>query len=316
MNTEAENIGAEPAESEDVTQINAQEGAATSEATEGGQESAAGGGGDAPRTMTQAEVDSFVQRRLGRQQRKHGAETDALQAELEKVRNENNLYRVALEQRGHAGPPDPDQFADGEYDPAYQRAAAQHQERQLGSLVDQRVEATLAAQAQRQQQDAEARRLEEGQRAHYRKAATLGVDDYEQAEDAVIAAIGDAAVTEIAARDPDNAHTLFYTLGKSPEKLREFASKFKADPVAGLLYAGALSRDAVVRPSTPPVPEPEEALEGGGNSAAEMWIKRLNEKRDQVAEGKATMDEIADIKRDAMAAGVSRAMLEPSQRLR
>jgi hypothetical protein len=52
-----------------------------------------------------------------------------------------------------------------------------------------------------------------------------------------------------------------------------------------------------------PKPEPVEELEGGSPSSGEAWERRLDKMRDKVRAGKATMQDVLSLKKQARDAG-------------
>src|SRR5690554_2988649 len=81
--------------------------------------------------------------------------------------------------------------------------------------------------SRQRQQEAQAKELEKAQRAHYERALTLEVKDYDTAEDKVIEALGSEAANVII-QSFEDSHALMYHLGKNPDKLRKLDDLVKS----------------------------------------------------------------------------------------
>lgn len=213
--------------------------------------------GDAPR-FTQDQVDGIVQRRLAKAKNKG----EMSSKELDLAREENKLLRLALEQKQKAGPPKADDFAEGEFDPAYVKAQkdfeSAERESEVARLVDERYQ---REQEERRQRESAAA-MEGAVREHYSRAAKLKVKDYEATEDVAIEALGQSYADQIIANLPDSAALMYY-LGKNPGEAAGIASLIKKNPIAGVAEIGRLAASIRVKPKSSKAPEPEESLSGG-----------------------------------------------------
>lgn len=195
------------------------------------------------------------------------AETGASQtsAELEVERERNRLLQLALDsQNGNKpdGPPDPNDFDDGVTDPAFIAAYQEHIAKGVESKVMQQGE-------KRTKSEAEQRQLNDRQVAHYKKADTLGVKDYDDTEDKAIAILGQETVNQLISKS-DKSPEMLYFLGKNPDTAEELAGLIKSDPVKGVLRLGALEARLKARPkaNVRNAPDPDGELSGGGPGAA------------------------------------------------
>jgi len=197
------------------------------------------------------------------------AETGAEQtsAELEVERERNRLLQLALDsQEGKKpdGPPDPNDFDDGVTDPGFIAAYQEHIAKGVESKVMQQGE-------QRTKSETEQRQLNERQVAHYKKADTLGVKDYDDTEDKAIAILGQETVNQLISKS-DKSPELLYFLGKNQNTAEELAGLIKSDPVKGVLRLGALEARLKARPkaNVRNAPEPDGELSGGGPGAKQQ----------------------------------------------
>lgn len=256
---------AEEAEGEELEASEAEEGA--EESSEDEEHEVVLETGDAPR-FTQAEVNDIVARRVARLNGKSEAKEDKASA----LEEENRLLRLALEQRKPSGPPSPNDFDDGEFDPAYTKAMEEHAALQREAEVDRKVEEKLRAAAEERARAEAAAALESRQREHYGRAARLKVKDYEATEDVAIEALGQQVVNQVIANF-DDSHTLLYYLGKNPGRAAQIASLLRTNPIQGVAQIGRLQSQIIVKPKVTPAPDPEAELEGAVSRSPDPLLK-------------------------------------------
>ncbi|PCJ24146.1 MAG: hypothetical protein COA96_10395 [SAR86 cluster bacterium] len=182
-------------------------------------------------------------------------------ADLEVANERNRLLQLALDTQNAPvdGPPNPDDFDDGVTDAGYISAFQNH--------IANGVKADmLQAQQTTQTQTEAASNLEERQFAHYKKADTLKVKDYDDTENKAIAILGQEITNQVISAS-DKSPELLYYLGKNPEKAKEISALIKSDPVKGVLQIGRLEARLVARPKakTNHAPSPDSELSGGGS---------------------------------------------------
>jgi hypothetical protein len=173
------------------------------------------------------------------------AETGAEQtsAELEVERERNRLLQLALDSQDGKkpdGPPDPNDYEDGVTDPGWLAAYQEHIAKGVEIKMQQQGE-------QRTKSETEQRQLNDRQVAHYKKADTLGVKDYDDTEDVAIAILGQETVNQLILKS-DKSPELLYFLGKNKDTAEELAGLIKSDPVKGVLRLGALEARLKARP--------------------------------------------------------------------
>lgn len=223
--------------------------------------------GDAPR-FTQADVNDIVAKRVARLNKRG----DASSKELDHIQEENRLLKLALEQKRKDGPPKPDDFAEGEYDPAYLQARKDYDSAQRDAEVARQVDERLQQERNARQQQEQSAQLEGRQREHYKRAAELKVKDYEATEDVAIEALGQDYVNQLIANF-DDSHTLLYFLGKNPGEASRLASLIKTNPIRGVAEIGRLQAQIRVKPKSSRAPAPEAELEGSERATARRGPK-------------------------------------------
>lgn len=215
--------------------------------------------GDAP-LFTQSDVNDIVAKRVARLNKK-GEGSDEVAEALRLKEEENKLLKLALEQKRETGPPKPDDFDGGEFDPGYIKAKEEHQERLIQEQVNRQVQEALKATQSQQGQAAQAQDLEAETIKHYQRAADLKAKDYEAREDIAIDALGSDAARQIMANFEDSPAILYY-LGTNPDQAHSIASLLKRNPVKAVAQIGRLSARLQIKPKSSKAPEPEETLEG------------------------------------------------------
>jgi len=195
--------------------------------------------------------------------------------EKQKARNADledqvKIQRLALEKKDNSkdpnGPPDPENFDAGEYDPEFRKQLNAYHDARQDARMDERfnkkVEEVESSARVKQVQNATDYALEQKQEIHYERAAQMGATDYYDTEDKVISVLGKPAVNTIIKSIP-NAHTILYYLGKNPKKADQIAESLKADPVTGINDIAVLGTKLKLNKITKNVRNPDEELEGG-----------------------------------------------------
>lgn len=160
--------------------------------------------------------------------------------------------------------PDPDKFDAGIYDPEYEKAVDEYQDKRL----DDRVNARLAEQSKKStvtnDQVALAQKLRQKQEAHIERATKLKVKDYEETEDKAIAIMGNQNVNHLILALPDRSEQLIYYLGKHPDLAQKYGDMLETETVRALMeLGGILSEIKVKTVSKKSLKDPDEDLEGG-----------------------------------------------------
>ncbi|QDP61809.1 MAG: putative scaffolding protein [Prokaryotic dsDNA virus sp.] len=238
------------------------------------------------KTFTQQELNEIVQKRLAKLNKKKGDEPDDdTKSQLELERERNKLLTLAMQQatQGKQQPsdaaPDPDKFDGGEYDPEYKRQYEAYLLKKNEGHVQQLLSKERENDQRQRQQEAQTRELEAAQRAHYERALTLEVKDYDKHEDRVIEALGPEAFNVII-QGFDDSHALANYLGTPAnqaklDKLNDLVKQGTSVSTAkALAELGRISASLAVNSKSKPAPNPVDPLEGStpGASADEAKI--------------------------------------------
>lgn len=259
----------ETLEPEVVEQAEEQSHGETPEAPEGKAE-------DSKDRETQPDDDGgpyWVEKRLKRYSERLNRVKGDLTKEQEEKRNLEErlkLMELALQQKDTKpkGPPDPESYDGGAYDPQYAKDLAAYQQGFIQNEVQRRT-SEISQQAQEQAaRDRAEQEIQQRIKNHWQHAQTLKAKDYEQAEEAAIEILGDTVFNDaVRYLDPEETSMLFYHLGKNPNKARDLAAKIATNPVKATVEMGrVLERLKNPAKSSNPLPQPDDELEGGGGN--------------------------------------------------
>lgn len=191
---------------------------------------------------------------------------------IAQLRDQTRIQNLALDKNGTAtdpdGPPDPEKFDAGEFDPEYRKQLYAYQDARQDARMDERfntkVKEVEGTAREKQAQNATNFALEQKQVDHYERADKMGAKNYYDTEDTVISVLGKAAVNTIIKSIP-NAHKILYFLGtkRNAAKLEQIADSLRADPVTGINDIAVMGSKLTVNKITKHVRNPDEELEGG-----------------------------------------------------
>ncbi len=234
------------------------------------------------KTFTQQELNEIVQKRLAKLNKKKDVEPDDdTKSQLELERERNKLLTLAMQQKTQGNQssdaaPDPDKFDGGEYDPEYRKQYEAYLLKKSEGHVQQLLSKERENDQRQRQQEAQARELETAQRAHYERAQTLGVKDYNEIEDKVIDALGPEAIN-VVVQGFDDSHALMYYLGKNPDKLQKIDDLVKqgtsVSTAKALAELGRISASLAVNSKSKPAPNPVEPLNGSVGKNVSPMLK-------------------------------------------
>lgn len=168
-------------------------------------------------------------------------------------------------------PPRP-ALADFEYDEDKHQAA-------LDNWYAKKSEMDKAAARKQDELEQAKKQVESVKTAHQEKAKALKVKDYEDAEEAVIAATSEVQ-QGLLLNGASNSALLVYALGTNPKKLSELAAI--KDPVKFVWAAAQLEKDLKVTNRKSEKPAPETTLKSSGGSV-QSGSKTLDRLRDEAA---------------------------------
>ena len=81
----------------------------------------------------------------------------------------------------------------------------------------------------------------------------------------------------------EDSHVILYYLGKNPEEATRIANLIKTNPIRGVAEMGRLSAELKIKPKTKIVADPDEEINGDGNTQDGELDRRLNKLRDEAA---------------------------------
>lgn len=236
--------------------------------------------GNAPQKIVVPEdAQRAVKELMGRQairfKGKIADQTDVTTAAIqraEKAENTVRLQQLALDQKSETGPPQPDQFDEGEYDPAYIQAREQFTADSTAKLVRETINSTFqehltandTAATQRVQADAKQQR----QIKHYEQAMKLDAPDYEDAEVAVIDQLGIGVVEEIIEREPNSA-AMIYFLQKNPDRAKALKKALGHSAYEGVIAISDLRRHIKPATKSSTAPTPTDKVESSRSASSE-----------------------------------------------
>lgn len=252
---------------------------------------------------------AWLHKRIGRLNKKVGAAEEG-QTEAERIANltkeENKLLKLQIQQLGSTTKPDRANF---ESDEDFLVAQTKHDDDRIATKAKEIVTEVLSGHDQKTTLEKQSQATEAKLTAHYDRATELKVSDYADTEDKAIEVLGDD-ISKFIMSSTAKSHLILYHLGKNPVKAGELAARIRKDPGSGTVEIGELAAKITLRKADTQLetPEPATDLSGGGTPApTEHWQKKLNTLRDKVAanDGSANMGDILQLKKDAVAAGVT-----------
>ena len=186
------------------------------------------------------------------------------------LEQENQVQKTRIQQlEGQPKPepltrPDVNTFDGGMYDPKYQQAVDDYNDKRQDARLNERLaEQSKKSNVTNSQADL-AHKLRQKQEAHIERATKLKVKDYEATEDIAISIMGHEKVNHIILALPDRTEQLIYYLGKNPELAQKYGDMLETETVRALMeLGGILSEIKVKTVSKKSLKDPDEDLEGG-----------------------------------------------------
>lgn len=105
-------------------------------------------------------------------------------------------------------------------------------------------------------------KLEEDITAHYARADTLKMSNYEELEDKAIEALGND-LSKVIMANTEKSHLIMAHLGANPGKAAELVELVKVNPVKALVKAVEIGNSLSVKTKTQNAPDPETVVDGG-----------------------------------------------------
>lgn len=195
------------------------------------------------------------------------AEAEETRKLLEQKEKENELLRMALEQKKESPrqllEPSPDDFDGGYLDPDFVKKQNEFNRLKIKQEITKDLADSNKQSSEAVNRDTQFRNLEQKQSQHYERVNGLGAKDYDETEDKAIEIMGNDIVNGIIA-ESESSHVLLYYLGKNPAKAEQLADLLKSNPLRGVLNIGRLEAELKVKPKTNKTPDPDEELKGSG----------------------------------------------------
>jgi len=194
----------------------------------------------------------------------------------------NKLLQMALDaqnaQTEDDGPPDHNNFHEGESDPAYVAARKAYITKEVQASISQHqsTQAPIAKQAED---------LERHQIKHLEKADSLGVKDFDVKQSKVLDVLGNDIVNQIITNFEKSPELVYY-LGTNVEVAEELKELLSTRPIKGIAKIQALSERLTVKPraKTENAPDPDTELEGASSPQSSDFEKKLDKLRKKAAE--------------------------------
>ena len=178
------------------------------------------------------------------------------------LEQENQLYRMQLEQSSAKRPRPEDFDSDEDFESAKAKYDQEQQALHVQKLVDEQVSKRLQETQSQTTQTQTDRALEAKTQEHDARAAKLNVADYDETEDAAIEILGDDLSKTIVS-NTDKSELLMYYLGKNPAKAESLKSLSVQNPVGCVLEIGRLEEKLKIKPKHSPAANPEVEVDRG-----------------------------------------------------
>lgn len=190
--------------------------------------------------------------------------------EIERLREElANSRQQPVQPIGNQMPMPPTEES-VDYDPERMRVAQQQYQTDFQSWMTGQQKQVSDTNAQQAAQAEISKKEADALNAHYERADSLKVPDYESNEESAVSLMGNHLVKSIAVALPNSAMVINY-LGKNPAKAQEIATLDKTDPQAGVAKLWELNFNLKAVPRTKSkAPNPETVVEGGGGGTSKL----------------------------------------------
>ena len=190
--------------------------------------------------------------------------------EIERLRQELASSRSPVVQPISNSMPMPPTEESTDYDPDKLAVAQNQYQVDLQAWFGNQQKQATDDSAQQAAQAESSRKEAEALNAHYDRADSLKVPDYESNEESAVSTMGKHLVKSIALALPNSAMVINY-LGKNPAKAQEIATLDKTDPQAGVAKLWELNFNLKAVPRTKSkAPNPETVVEGGGGGSSKL----------------------------------------------
>lgn len=241
--------------------------------------------------FTQQQVNDIVNKRVKRLNGKVTESNDTAtetNAALELATQRNKILEMALDQAKAAKVseiklPDPNDFDDGVTDAEYIKQHGDYTNSIIAKQVAEQVARATQTVATTHNKTQQSEALLSKQVKHYERAEEIGAKDYEATEDKALEILGNDTA-KVIIENYDNSHIILYYLGKNPDEAKHIASLVESkQSVKAIDAVAGLSRDLKLKPKTKIVADPDEEIQGDGNTQDGAIERRLTKLRDAAA---------------------------------
>lgn len=252
--------------------------------------------------FNQQQVNDIVNKRVKRLNSKLTEKDDATSqsnAALDLATERNKILELALEQAKQTKAatvkiPDPSDFNDGVHDPEYIKQQAAYNQVIIAKQVAEQVAAATQNVTATQKQDKHSEALLSNQVKHYERANEMGIKNYGEIEDKAISILGNETVIQII-DNFDDAHVILAYLGteRNSSEAKHIANLIKTKPIRGVAEVGRLSVSLKLKPKNKTVADPDEEIQGDGNTQdghLERKLAKLREEASKTGNMKPLMD--------------------------
>ncbi len=248
-------------------------------------------------------VPQWVNKRFGRYAKKvkqANSETEAVQAQLQAVKQENELLRLNTKQQKTKERPDEDDF---ESRSDYLKADQQWQDDRSKSVIDERFQELSQANQSQTQQAEYSDNIDTQIDSHYERVAKLRMPNYSDLEGKAADILGDDMCREILANSEDS-HLVMAHLGANPSLAQQYKSMALSQPVKALLDIGRLGARLSVKPKNSTTPDPETKIPEGESTTETANQRKLDKLRDEAAQS-GDMSKLIAFKKGLRESGVT-----------
>lgn len=192
-------------------------------------------------------------------------------AELDAKDRELQLVKQLLEQKGQgvkSGPPNPDDYDGGSYDPKYIQDINTFHANQAAFDANKRILQARAEDDQKKKVEDKKKQVEKSYESHYQRATDLDKKlknkDYDATEKAALDILDEAKADFIVEVFDQHSELIFYKLGKDPAKAKYFNELLDRNPGKAIrelaIFESKIKRVKRKKNNTP---EPEKNAKGG-----------------------------------------------------
>lgn len=192
------------------------------------------------------------------------ANTEAEEARkrAEMLEEENKLLRLQAQQSKPATRPNEDDFDTHE---EYLQAVEKYDDARIKKAAEEQVNQFIQRNQTQTQTANQDRQLQTKIEAHYDRANTLKLKNYEELEDKAIDILG-TDLAKVIMANTGKSHLIMAHLGANPGKAMELAELVKVDPVSAFAQAVEIGSTLSVRPKSN-APDPESRIASGNGMA-------------------------------------------------